>query len=243
MGKLTKVRNRSKMKSKKPTTKTKSKSSSSKKIKQISGAPKNSIDDNNMSDNESTTSQSTIALATFRLNRRIMKSHHIEDEEKAIRKAQRSLNKAKKSNNEDEIKDAQSMLEEAIAEKEDAAKWTHPEDTIDKLSRILNEQISNGDETELIEMTQDLILDAEDSLRMINQGQEEAIFYQLTETDESPKDFDLSDSLIQELSYLDKGNSNMLPPIGHQSTFEESSNLFSQAINEQDLVFYGIIKT
>ena len=122
------------------------------------------------------------------------------------------------------------MLEEAIAEKEDAAKWTHPEEAIDKLSRILNQQIGNDDNTDIIEMTQDLILDAEDSLRMINQGQEEAIFYQLIETDESPKDFNLNDSVIQEISNLDDESIDMLPPIEHQDTYE----VFSQEINEHD---------
>jgi len=170
-----------------------------------------------MNDNESTSNQATIALATFRLNRRIMKTHHIKYEEKAIRKAQRALNKAEKTKFDNEI-------EEAIKEKEDAAKWTHPEEAINKLSKILNQQIENDDETDIIEMTQDLILDAEDSFRMINQGQEEAIFYQLIETDESPKDFNLNKSVIQEIFYLDDESIDMLPPIEHQDIYEEQQN-------------------
>ena len=162
MGKVTKARKRSKTKAKKPSTKSKSKSSSIKKTKQISGAPENLID--NMSDNESTSNQSDIA--TFRLNRRIMKSHHIKDEEKAIRKPQRALNKAKKTELENEIEEAESMLEEAIAEKEDAAKWTHPEEAIDKLSTILNQQIENNYSTDIIEMTQELILRGADIVKV-----------------------------------------------------------------------------
>ena len=47
----------------------------------------------------------------------------------------------------------------------------HPNETIDKLSHILNDQIENEDQTKKF------TIDGENSLKLIHQGQKNAIFF------------------------------------------------------------------
>jgi len=84
----------------------------------------------------------------------------------------------------------------------------HPNETIDKLSNILNGQIDNSENLDIIEMTKEIILDAEDSLRLINQEQEDAFFFQLIQTDEPLSELKKrkNNSIIEEIDSDDEIN-------------------------------------
>ena len=55
----------------------------------------------------------------------------------------------------------------------------HPRETIEKLPEILQDQIKSSKDSEIIEMTREFILDAEDSLCFINQDEEDTFYYKL----------------------------------------------------------------
>ena len=95
MGKLTKVRKKSKPKTKKSNPKSKSKTNPTKKSISESGAPEIKEEDISMSNEDSSTTTSSTPIMLLKLNRRAMKVTHIECEDKAIRKAQRNLKRAK----------------------------------------------------------------------------------------------------------------------------------------------------
>ena len=232
MGKLTKVKKRSKTKTKKISSKNKPRST--KKPTSNSGAPEKIINDN--IEDDSVSVESTPSLRTFRLHRRSMKVHHVEFEEKAIRKAQRALNRATNSGNQDEIEEAEEILDEAILEKKEASEWMDPTETIEKLNEILEYQIRTEQDKNTIEQTKEFISDAEESFKLINQGQEDAIFFQLIETNETMQEFEMkNESVIEELS--EPQNFHNLPPIQHQSISEEQQNvsvIFSQEFSKQE---------
>ena len=96
------------------------------------------------------------------------------------------MNKAKKAGTPKEIEEAEKILQEAVHDKEDATKWMHPNITINKLSRILNNQVEKSEDLDIIEMTKELIFEAKYSLRFFNQGQEDAFFFQLTQIETQP---------------------------------------------------------
>ena len=240
MGKLTKVRKKSKSKTKKSTPKTKSKINPTKKSTSESGAPEIKEEDISMSNEDSSTTTSSTPIMLLKLNRRAMKVTHIECEDKAIRKAQRNLKRAKNGGNEDEINEAQLILDEAVEEKMDASVWMHPNETIEKLSHILNHQIENLESDNIINQTKKFILEAEDSLRLINQGQEDAFFFQLQESqtlDKKEKREELN-SMIEEINQDANSEILNIPPIDHQMNHDISENtsmLFSQAIQQQEM--------
>ena len=133
MGKLQKNRKRIKTKLKKNMT---SKSKNRATSRKTSGAPE--IGKLNMHSHEdehyhSDTSESPEIV--YKLIRKTMKVDHVDCENKAIRKAQRALNKAQSSGNVDEIDDARLSLEESMQEKEEANKWMHPSEAIKNCQR------------------------------------------------------------------------------------------------------------
>ena len=220
MGKLQKNRKRIKTKLKKNMT---SKSKNRATSRKTSGAPE--IGKLNMYSHEdehyhSDTSESPEIV--YKLIRKTMKVDHVDCENKAIRKAQRALNKAQSSGNVDEIDDARLSLEEAMQEKEEANKWMHPSEAIKKLSKILKDQIKNSEDLDLIEMTKEFISEAEDSLRYIDHGQENTFFYRLLQTKESLNDVKKSNYIIND---SDSENENMstLPPIEHQNMDDDQN--------------------
>ena len=160
MGKLTKAKKRSKTKTKKVNSKSKPKTS--KKPTSVSGAPENMIIKNEevMHNEEESIDSTASPIRTFRLNRRIMKVRHSQIEEKAIRKAQRALNRATNNGDQQEIEEAEELLDEAIMDKKEVAQWSHPEETIGKLKEILEYQIQNEQEPEIIEQTQEFLEEA-----------------------------------------------------------------------------------
>jgi len=99
-----------------------------------------------------------------------MKVNHIECEDKAIRKAQRTLNKLKKNGSSEEIEDANMILQNVINGKTDTAKWMHPNQVIDTLNCILKSQIDDSEDLDIIETTRELLFQAKESLWLINQG-------------------------------------------------------------------------
>ena len=117
----------------------------------ISDTPKTSNNNNVMENSESLSNHSASLVMTFRLNWIFMEVHHVEIEDKAIRKAQRDLTRANNHGNSEEIKEAEAILEEAILKKKKASEWMYPNQTIDKLSHILNQQIENEEDIDIIE--------------------------------------------------------------------------------------------
>ena len=107
-----------------------------------------------------------------------MKVNYIKCEEKAIHKTQRNLKRIQTNGTEEEIAEAQEILDEVISNKDNASNWMHPNDIIEKLSQILNEQIKKLDDENVINQTKIFIQDAKESLKLNNQGQEDAIFFQ-----------------------------------------------------------------
>ena len=106
-----------------------------------------------------------------------MKVHHTQAVDKMIRKFQREFNKVNEMGTIDEIEEAKANLEEAKMEKQDLSTWLHPSVTLEHLSEILNQQKKDQDEDSRIQITQNLINEAEESLQMIKSNQEEAYFF------------------------------------------------------------------
>ena len=233
MGKLVKNRKRTKTKlKKKSSSKAKSRSNS----KKSSGAPENVKPTIIINDNDhSSSDQSEPMEIVYKIVRKVMRANHIECEEKAIRKAQRALKKIESTGTEDEIEDAKETLQEAIQEQQEAKMWMHPSDTIKKLSEILQDQIENEEDSEIIEMTKEFILDAEDSLRFINQGQEDAFYYKLVRINKSLIDLKKSNYIIND-SDSDNESINNLPMIEHQKMMEEEQSVTKTFIESQQLL-------
>ena len=124
------------------------------------------------------------------------------------------------------------MLQEAIQEKQEATKWMHPSEVIKKLTEILQDQIENEEDSEIIEMTKEFILDAEDSLRFINQGQEDAFYYKLVRINKSRIDLKKSNYIIND-SDSDNESTNNLPMIEHQKMMEEEQSVTKTFIESQ----------
>ena len=101
---------------------------------------------------------------------------------------------------------------------------------------FLEYQIQTEQDEDTIEQTKEFLSDAEESLKLINQGQEDAIFFQLIETNETMQEFERkNESVIEEIS--EPQNPHNLPPIQHQSLCEEQQNvsvIFSQEFNHQE---------
>ena len=107
----------------------------------------------------------------------------------------------------------------------------HPSEAVEKLSQILQDQIENSEDMEFIEMTKEFISDAEDSLRFIDQGQEDTFFYKLIQTNKSLIDLTKSNNIIND-SDSENESTNILPSIEHQEFMEENqnaSNLFIES--------------
>ena len=182
----------------------------------------------------------------YKLVRKVFHVDHIENENKAIRNAKRGLKKAKKSGLTDEIDEAESTLQEVIRIKEEAQEWTHPDDALTKLEQILEYQKKTSTDMETIEKTKEFILDAEDSQRFIDQGQEDTFYYKLIRTDKSLIDLKKSNYIIND-SDSENEDTSMLPPIQHQKIMsdkkmsklqnqemqkDQTIDLFSQQIQE-----------
>ena len=178
MVKVTKKMKRSKLKmKKKSSSRVKSRSSNPKKNSGAQGIKDADMEPSDIHQIPPNVSNSTQIIS--KLVRKVMKVKHIDCEDKAIRKAQRTLNKLEKKGSSKEIEDAKVILQDAINDKADAAKWMHPNQTIDKLNRILKSQIDNSEDLDIIETTKELLFEANESLRFINQGQEDTFFFQL----------------------------------------------------------------
>jgi len=75
--------------------------------------------------------------------------------------------------------------EEAKMERQDLSIWLHPSKTLQKLSEILEQQKKDQDEDSILQITQKLVNDAEESLQMIKSNQEEAYFFKFIRKVES----------------------------------------------------------
>ena len=221
MGKVPKNRKKSKSKlKKKSSSKNKNRSSNQKKN---SGAPE--IMNINMTSHDIQSVQCNNSNSTktvFKLIRRAMKVNHIECEEKVIRNAQRTLFKAKQAGIPNEIEEAEKILQEAVQDKEDAAKWMHPDETIEKLSRILNDQVKKSENLDIIEITKELIFEAKDSLRFFTQGQEDAFFFRLVQDKLS----------LDELK--ERKNTSLIEDIYSDDEIDHATSLFHASIISND---------
>ena len=241
MGKVPKNRKKMKSKLKKKTPpKHKNRSSNQKKN---SGAPekiKPTIMKSHDNELHSNTSEPPSEIV-YKLVRKVFRVDHIECENIAIRNAQRVLRKAKNSGLTDEIDEAESNLLEVIQVKEEAQQWTHPNDALEKLKQILEYQKKTSDDMEIIEKTKEFILEAEDSQRFIDQGQEDIFYYKLIRTNKTSIDLKKTNYIINDSDSEDEDIS-MLPPIQHQKIMskiqnqelqkKQSIDLFSQQIQE-----------
>ena len=220
MVKATKKMKRAKLKTKKKTSsKVKGRPLNSKKN---SGAPeiiKSTIMKSHDNELHSNTSEPPSEIV-YKLVRKVFHVDHIENENKAIRNAKRGLKKANNSGLTDEIDEAESTLQEAIRIKEEAQQWTHPDDALTKLEQILEYQKKTSTDMETIEKTKEFILDAEDSQRFIDQGQEDTFYYKLIRTDKSLIDLKKSNYIIND-SDSENEDTSMLPPIQHQKIMSD----------------------
>ena len=199
----------SKTKNKKSKIKTKKSSKTKSKSKLTSSIP---------SSQESIMSDSNRSFTSFqRLLKKSLKVNHLEIEEKAIRKARRSLNKLKKTGSPDEIRDAEVLLNNAIAEKEEAEQWLDPKLAIEKLTSILEAQILENADNNVIQETSHLIDEAKKSLALIEQGEKDALFFKLNDPSHpgpGTQEFD-SDNMD-----MDEMSENVLPDISFQQVHD-----------------------
>ena len=246
MGKVPKNRKKSKSKLKKKTSSENRNRSLNQ--KKNSGAPEkieSTIMKFHNNELHSNTSEPPSEIV-YKLVRKVFRVDHIECENKAIRNAQRVLKKAKKFGSTGEIEEAESTLQEAIQVKEEAQQWTHPTDALAKLSQILEYQEKTSDDMEITEKTKEFILDAEDSQRFIEQGQEDTFYYKLIRTNKSSIDLKKSNYIMND-SDSENEDICMLPPIEHQKIMydkkvskiqnqrshkDHSNDLFSQQIQD-----------
>jgi len=186
-------------------------------------------------DNEVHSDTSEPSEIVYKFIRKVLRVDHIKCKDKAIRNAQQALKKVENSGLADNIDDAESTSQEAIREKEEAQQWMHPTEAITKLSQILQDQIENSDDMEIIEMTKEFILDAEDLLQFIDQGQEDTFFYKLIPTNKS-LNLKKSNYIIND-SDSENEDINMLPPIEHQKMENDKkvSNTFNEAQSDQNV--------
>jgi len=246
MVKATKKMKRAKLKTKKKTSsKVKGRPLNSKKN---SGAPeiiKSTIMKSHDNELHSNASEPPSEIV-YKLVRKVFHVDHIENKNKAIRNAKHGLKKAENSGLTDEIDEAESTLQEAIRVKEEALQWTHPDDALTKLEQILEYQKKTSNDMETIEKTKEFILDAEDSQRFIDQGQEDTFYYKLIRTDKSLIDLKKSNYIIND-SDSENEDTSKLPPIQHQKIMndkkmskiqnqemqkDQTIDLFSQQIQE-----------
>ena len=211
MGKVTKIRKKTKNKSKKSS---RNKSKSSKLSMTNIGAPEIRNEDNII--NHDMKDSGT----EIKLMRRAMKTKHVEIHDKAIRKAQRSFNKISKTGNEDDILVAQKLLNEVIQEREEAMEWLHPEVTIQELNLILQRQIEMNVNIDHVEETKNYITDAEESLRLIQQENEDAIFFKILHV--NPVSHENQNDLDVEME-IENENIINLPEISPQNDLNEES--------------------
>ena len=108
----------------------------------------------------------------------------------------------------------------------------HPSEAVEELSQILQDQIENSEDMEIIEMTKEFISDAEDSLRFIDQGQEDTFFYKLIQTNKSLIDLTKSNNIIND-SDSENESTNILPLIEHQEFMEDNQNASNLFIESQ----------
>ena len=95
-------------------------------------------------------------ILSLDLIRRIMKIHHIQTADMAIRKFQREVHKMNDIGSLDEIKEAKTKLEEAKMEKQDLSTWLHPSVTLQHLSEILEQQKKDQDEDSVLQIPKNI---------------------------------------------------------------------------------------
>ena len=168
---------------------------------------------------------------------KVMKVQHEYLADKQIEKLQRQFNKAKKNGSQEVIDEAELNLNEERSEKEEAATWIHPKEALDRLAEILEQQIQNKQEDHIIQATEKHILDAEESLKMIQDNMEDAMYYKiLIDSRDQNEDTQNSDGI----SELDDENQEFhiktlpnLPPIQNQEPYLDSANdRFTQHMQE-----------
>ena len=147
-------------------------------------------------------------ILSLDLIRRIMKIHHIQAADMAIRKFQREVHKMNDIGSLDEIEEAKTKLEEAKMEKQDLFTWLHPSVTLQHLSEILEQQKKDQDEDSILQNTQKHINYAEESLQMIKSNQEEAYFFKFIKKAESDDEInclpDIKPQKLQEMEYVNE---------------------------------------
>jgi len=186
----------------KKTSKKKSKTIIQKDTTEKDGAPEIKNSEIQMKNEPEPPTYSKYNILSLDLIRRIMKVHHIQAADMAIRKFQREVYKM------DEIEEAKTKLEEAKMEKQDLSTCLHPSKTLQQLSEILEQQKKDQDEDSMLQITQKLINDAEESLQMIKSNQEEAYFFKFIKKVESDDEInclpDIKPQKLQEMEYVNK---------------------------------------
>ena len=168
---------------------------------------------------------------------KVMKVQHENLADKRIKKLQRQFHKAKKNGSQEAIDEAELNLNEEKAEKEEATNWIHPKAALDHLSEILEQQIQNKQEDNIIQATETHILDAEESLKMIQNNEEEAMYYKiLINNQDQSGDIKNSDGTRESNDDEDRFHINTLPnlpPIQNQEPFPDNENdRFTQQMQE-----------
>ena len=239
---MTKITRKTKRKNKlkgKKSTKSKSKSNRSKDAIENVGAPEKveleNVDQSQLKDQlDEEVEPEPISLTIVS---KVMKVQHEYLADKRIKKVQRQFNKAKKNGSQEAIDEAELNLNEERTEKEEATTWIHPKAALDHLSEILEQQIRNKQEDHIIQATEKHILDAEESLKMIQDNMEEAMYYKiLINNRDQNGDTQNSDGI----SELDDENQEFhiktlpnLPPIQNQEPHLDNANdRFTQQMQE-----------
>ena len=238
---MTKITKKTKRKNKvkgKKSTKTKSKSNRSKDTIENVGAPEmvelENFDQPQLKDqSDEEVEPEPISLTIVS---KVMKVQHENLADKRIKKLQRQFNKAKKNGSQEAIDEAELNLNEEKAEKEEATNWIHPKAALEHLSEILEQQIQNKQEDHIIQATETHILDAEESLKMIQNNMEEAMYYKiLINNQDQNGDIQNSDG-IRESNDEDQFHIKTLPnlpPIQNQEPYLDNENdRFTQQMQE-----------
>jgi len=129
----------------------------------------------------------------------------------------------------EEIEEAKASLDEAIAEKQEALTWMHPSKAVQKLSEILKHQLQNQVEDCSIQITKNVIDDAEESLQMINLDKEKIMFYKLINENQNMK-YDNFENGINNLDESSDESNNNLPEVQPQK-IQERNNINNSLLN------------
>ena len=165
MTKTVKNKKKSKSKIKKLPAKSTSGSSGSSKSKNFSGAPKTNPDVKSQTQQHASSNYTSLSDKKFeKLLKKCLKVNHLKHEDKAVRKAKRSIRKLKKNGSTiEDIQKAEAILQQAVLDKKEAEACLDPKAVIEKLTTLLEEQIRAKAPNEQIQETSQLLEKAKTS--------------------------------------------------------------------------------